>query len=420
MGDDGPEGLSQSRACSRYPPTVTSSADTSVSRTVLALSLAAFGSGLSQRVMDAMLPRLASDFASSLGAVAAVITCFTLGYAGGQLVFGPLGDRYGKLRVITASCLGCALGALACAVAPALGWLVLARAIAGAMAAAILPLAMAWIGDQVPYERRQLVLARFLVGQILGVASGQLLGGLAADHLGRQWPFVGITALFLCAALALWRVQRHLPAERTTQLPGSHPLRHLVREFGAVLARPWPRVVVMLVFAEGAAVFGAIAFFATHLHHELGVSLTAAGAMVMAFGAGGATFSFAARKLVPRLGEVGLARGGGWLMLASISGVGWSSGAPMAVLACFALGIGFYMLHNTLQTNATQMAPERRGSAVSLFALCYFLGQTVGVALAGVGAAHIGTRGVILVAAVTVLGVARLFARLRQEDWGTT
>ena len=385
---------------------------------MLALSLAAFGSGLSQRVMDAMLPRLAGEFSSSLGAVATVITCFTLGYALGQLVFGPLGDRFGKLRVITASCLGCALGALACAAAPALGWLVLARTFAGAMAAAILPLAMAWIGDQVPYERRQLVLARFLVGQISGVACGQLLGGLAADHLGRHWPFVGITVLFLSSALVLWRVQARLPAEGTGGVLDRHPLQHLLQEFGAVLSRPWPRVVVAVVFAEGAAVFGALAFFATHLHHALGVSLTAAGAMVMAFGAGGATFSFAAAKLVPRLGEVGLARGGGWVMLVSIVTVGWSTGATLAVLACFALGMGFYMLHNTLQTNATQMAPERRGSAVSLFALCYFLGQTAGVALAGLGATQIGTRGVIMVSAVLVLVVARLFARLRLENRG--
>lgn len=119
-----------------------------------------------------MLPSLAAEFSKPLGVVAAVVTCFTLGYALGQLVFGPLGDRYGKLRVITASCLACSVGALACALAPTLGWLVGARAFAGAVTAAILPLAMAWIGDVVPYERRQLVLARFLVGQIAGVASG--------------------------------------------------------------------------------------------------------------------------------------------------------------------------------------------------------------------------------------------------------
>lgn len=413
----------------RYAADVTTSpasntangADPVVDRAVLALSLAGFGSGLSQRGMDAMLPSLAAEFSKPLGVVAAVVTCFTLGYALGQLVFGPLGDRYGKLRVITASCLACSVGALACALAPTLGWLVGARAFAGAVTAAILPLAMAWIGDVVPYERRQLVLARFLVGQIAGVASGQLLGGLAADYLGRQLPFLGIAAVFLLSAVALSRAQRRLPAAPPP--PASltvHPVRHLFQEFAAVLAEPWPRVVVLTVFVEGAAVFGALAFFATHLHHTLGVSLTAAGAMVMAFGGGGTAFSFAARKLVPQLGEVGLARGGGWVMLLAIGCVAFAPSAAVVVAACFALGMGFYMLHNTLQTNATQMAPEQRGAAVSLFALCYFGGQTVGVALAGAASSWMGTRGVILVAMGVVFLVSRLFAYAREHKLGLT
>ena len=50
-----------------------------------------------------------------------------------------------------------------------------------------------------------------------------------------------------------------------------------------------------------------------------------------------------------------------------------------AVLGCFCAGLGFYMLHNTLQVQATQMAPEARGTAVTLFACLLFLGQSAGV-----------------------------------------
>jgi MFS family permease len=64
------------------------------------------------------------------------------------------------------------------------------------------------------------------------------------------------------------------------------------------------------------------------------------------------------------------------------------------------------------------MAPQRRGSAVSLFALCYFGGQTVGVALAGAGAAWLGTRGVILAGMAVVFLVARLFAHAREHKFG--
>jgi predicted MFS family arabinose efflux permease len=60
-------------------------------------------------------------------------------------------------------------------------------------------------------------------------------------------------------------------------------------------------------------------------------------------------------------------------------GPAWWGFVP-AIAAC---GTGFYMLHNTLQTNATQMAPHARGLAVSVFAACLFLGQAVGVDLCG-------------------------------------
>jgi predicted MFS family arabinose efflux permease len=45
------------------------------------------------------------------------------------------------------------------------------------------------------------------------------------------------------------------------------------------------------------------------------------------------------------------------------------------------MGLGFYMLHNTLQVQATQMAPAARGTAVSLFACSLFFGQSTGVLL---------------------------------------
>jgi hypothetical protein len=51
------------------------------------------------------------------------------------------------------------------------------------------------------------------------------------------------------------------------------------------------------------------------------------------------------------------------------------------MLACLMTGLGFYMLHNTLQVQATQMAPAARGSAVTLFACSLFFGQSTGVLL---------------------------------------
>ena len=49
------------------------------------------------------------------------------------------------------------------------------------------------------------------------------------------------------------------------------------------------------------------------------------------------------------------------------------------------IGLGFYALHNTLQTNATQMTPQARGTAVAVFSSAIYLGQTAGVPPAALG-----------------------------------
>ena len=64
---------------------------------IIALSGAAFGSGMSMRVMDPMLVQLASDFSITLSTPSQVITVFGLAYGLFQLLFGPLGDRYGNI-----------------------------------------------------------------------------------------------------------------------------------------------------------------------------------------------------------------------------------------------------------------------------------------------------------------------------------
>ncbi|MGC3980368.1 MAG: MFS transporter [Steroidobacteraceae bacterium] len=395
-------------------------ANRQISTAVAALSLAAFGSAISQRVTDPLLPRLAGEFGLTLGTVSWVISCFTLGYTLCQLFFGPVGDRYGKFTVIAWGAVASSLAALLCGLAPGLSLLLLARMVAGGMTAAIIPLAMAWIGDVVPYESRQPVLARFLIGQILGVSAGQLLGGLSADYLGWRTPFFVISILFMSAAIVLFAVRRRLPAHAlaTGDVQG-HPLQHMWREFTLVLQQPWARVVLLATFLEGVVVFGAFAFFAAHLHNTLGVSLTAAGSMVMLFGFGGFLFAAASRQLVQRLGEIGLSYYGAIIMLLSLCSIAWAPGIWLAAPACFAMGLGFYMLHNTLQTNATQMAPQRRGAALAAFAFSYFLGQSSGVALAGSWVERIGTRTIILSAGISVVLVAGWFVRAKRVQLGS-
>ncbi|HVL75249.1 MAG TPA: MFS transporter [Noviherbaspirillum sp.] len=375
------------------------------------LSLAAFGSGISLRVTDPMLPFLAQEFGVALGQAAHVITVFSIAYGLSQLIFGPVGDRYGKYLVVGLASMACALTALLCALAPGYGLLLGARLLAGATAAAIIPLAMAWIGDVVPYQERQPVIARFLIGQVLGLSSGVLLGGLAADIGNWRLPFFFISAVFVVVSVAILSLNRRLPAHaRITHRAEGHALVRMVREFHEVLRLPWARTILLAVLLEGAFLYGAFAFIASHAHVRFGISLTTAGALVMLFGLGGFVFAIASAALVRALGEVRLAIVGGALVALSWAGIGLAPAWGWVTIACFAAGIGFYMMHTTLQINATQMAPERRGAAVSAFASCFFLGQSIGVGTAGLIVEWWGTRAVMLLGAAGVLAVALRFA----------
>ncbi|MEO5696645.1 MAG: MFS transporter [Burkholderiaceae bacterium] len=383
---------------------------------IVALAFAAFASGISLRLTDAQLPLFANEFDVSLGQAASVITAFSIAYGLSQLFFGPLGDRFGKYRVIAGACAACALTASLCGLAQSFQQLVVARLLAGATAAAVIPLSMAWIGDVVPYERRQPVLARFLIGQILGLSTGVFVGGFAADHLSWRAPFFGIGLGFVWISISLFAVNRRLPAHAlSVRRTEGHAMRRVIDEFSKVVAQPWARVVLLTVFLEGAFLYGAFAFIAAHLHQRFGVALATAGSVVMLFGFGGLLFAIASATLVRELGEVGLSRYGGVLLAASLFAIGVAPTWWWALPACFVAGLGFYMFHNTLQMNATQMAPERRGAAVSAFASSFFLGQAVGVALVGAVVGTLGTGMAIAGGAVGVLAVALGFSHLRSR-----
>jgi predicted MFS family arabinose efflux permease len=214
--------------------------------------------------------------------------------------------------------------------------------------------------------------------------------------------------------MVLLSLNQKLPTfARLTRETKGTPVRRVIAEFSHVVRKPWAQVVLLTVFMEGAFLFGSFAFIASHLHRVHGLSLSFAGSLVMLFGFGGLLFATASSVLVKKLGEKGLAFWGGIFIAASLLIIGLSPFWWSAVPACFIAGLGFYMLHNTLQINATQMAPERRGASVAAFASCFYLGQSAGVSAAGILVERVGTAAVISVGAVGVLLLALNFGHLR-------
>ncbi len=340
------------------------------------LGLAGFASMASMRIGDPMLVVLGQEFQVSTGEASGVVSVFAVVYGLMQLFYGPLGERFGKLRVVSLAVTACALFSALTALSVNLPMLLVMRGLMGAAAAGIIPLSMAWVGDQVPYERRQETLAKLMSATVIGMMSGLWFGGFAADTLGWRSAFVLLAAMFALAAVLLWRARQKSPAPAATQPPS---LIASFRLTGQLLGTPRVRLILTVTAAEGALVFGAMAFMPTHLHQQFGLSVVAAGSVMMLYGVGGLLYSQMARRWLAWLGERGLVRTGAALVAVGLLVLAWGSGVWLGMLACLMTGLGFYMLHNTLQVQATQMAPAARGSAVTLFACSLFFGQSTGV-----------------------------------------
>lgn len=348
-------------------------------RSIILLAGAGFASQAMVRVTDSLLPQIAADFSTTVGQASIVVAAYAVSHGSIQLVIGPVGDRFGKYRTVAVMCALAAVLVALCGTVQSLSALAVARFASGAAAGWIIPLSMAYVGDVTPYERRQPILARYLSGQIFGQLFGQAAGGVLGDLFGWRNVFFLLAAMFALATAGLVFELLTNPRTRTAGGPNESS-RGFVADYVAVLSNPWARLVIFAVFIEASTAWGAFAYVGADLHLRFGLSFTAIGLIVGTFGIGGLIYAASVQQLVNLLGQAGLAVFGGVLLsiayLALAIGLTWWV-APLAVTA---IGLGFYALHNTLQTNATQMTPEARGTAVAIFSSAIYLGQTIGVA----------------------------------------
>jgi YNFM family putative membrane transporter len=382
----------------------------SATSAITLLAVVAFASQAMVRVTDSLLPQIAADLHVTVGAASIVVTVYLLAHGSVQLVIGPIGDRFGKYLCLSIAAAISSLMVLACGLAPTLPLLVAARLGSGLATGWIIPFALAFVGDVIPYARRQQVIGRFLSGQILGQLFGQAAGGVLGDYFGWRNVFFILAGLLGTATLGLFYELWRNPITHANSTPSQRG-RGFVADYTAVLRSPWARSLIVFAFLESGAMFGAFTYVGADLHLRFGVSFTLVGLFVGAFAIGGLLYSLSVHQLVNRFGPVGLAGGGGGLLalayvILAFEPVYWI--APGAIVI---IGLGFYMLHNTLQTNATQMTPEARGTAVAIFSSALYLGQTAGVALGGVIFDRFTAVPVFLTAGAVLLALGVWFSR---------
>jgi YNFM family putative membrane transporter len=378
------------------------------------LAAAGFASQAQVRVTDSLLPQIAADFRTTVGVAAMVLTLYALTHGAIQFVAGPVADRFGKYRTVAiASALAAILVAL-CGTAASLPQLAAARLATGAVASWVIPVSMAYIGDVTPHDRLQPILARYASGYILGQLFGQAAGGVLGDWFGWRKVFFALAGMFALAAAGLIVELAVNPKTRAEDRRATSR-RGFVADYKALLSNPLARLIVIVGFIEGALAWGAFAYIGANLHLRFGLSFTLVGLTVACFAIGGLIYSGLVRLLVYRLGQAGLPIVGGFFIagayvVLAIQPAWWP--APIAVTA---IGLGFYMFHNTLQTNATQMTPEARGTAVAIFSSALYFGQTAGVAIGALVIDRLGAEPLFFGTAIAFPALALWFARQLQR-----
>lgn len=379
-------------------------------RAVFLLALASFASTLSLRAADPLLPMLADSFGILPGAASISITSFGIGYGVFQILHGAVGDRIGKFQLMIVLTALSAVGSFACALAPGLPTLLAARFFTGAMTGGIIPLSMAWIGDTVPYEKRQAFIARYMLGNFLGMALGPLTGGYLAEAWGWRMPFHVIGVIYLFITGVFWFEMRANALTRKPEPAGSS-LLDVFRGMWRLLDDYWVRVILFTVMFSGAFLFAPVSFVPLHAQFRFGIGPGESSMILIAYAAGSMAFAFGSGQLVRMLGERGLLLWGSVLLMAGWPVYAMAPNPTVALLPVFLAGLGTFAVHNTIQVHATQMAPHARGSAMALFAASLFIGQSLAVGVWGAIVDRFGTTPIFLTCAFGAASMALVFRR---------
>ena len=168
-------------------------------------------------------PEMADEFATTATGVQLSLTAFMIGAGLGQVVFGPLSDRAGRVRPLLIGTGVYVLASAAAAMAGSIPWLVAARLVQGISGAAGMVLARAIVSDLTTgREAARAFSLLMLVGGVAPVVA-PLAGSLLAGSIGWRgllWVVAGIAAISLLAALCVVR-ETLPPAQRAPRVPGA-------------------------------------------------------------------------------------------------------------------------------------------------------------------------------------------------------
>ena len=344
---------------------------------VVVLGLAGFIVMADNWVVSPLLPSIAKTMGSEVAAAGVLIAAYMLPFGLFQLAFGPIADRFGKLRTVTLTLAVFGVVTAMGGFMASLTGLLAVRAGTGIFAASTMPVSLALIGDVVPMHERQRAIGTFMGISFLGQGLSMAVGGTIAAVAGWRWVFIAYGVVALLVAGVLVRTAQGLPSAPTV----SH--WSFLAPYRQLLGR-WRSLRIYLVaLGEGIAILGLFSYLGALLAHRHGLGPLGVGFSLTAFGIASVIFGRLSGGIAGRVGRVNLI--GLALLLGGASALTLAEVANLAVsvVAIFALGAAFMLAHSSVLTIATELAAQHRGVAMSLVAFAFMGGGALGTTLAG-------------------------------------
>jgi DHA1 family bicyclomycin/chloramphenicol resistance-like MFS transporter len=360
-------------------------------------------------------PEIGRLLGASPATVQLTLSLYLVAYAIGQMIYGPLSDRYGRIPVLRMALAIYCVASLACALAPNIEMLLSARALQALGSSGAIVLARAIVRDLYSGARAGRELS--LMGAIMALApvGAPMVGGVLQSTFGWRSHFVLQIAFGLIAAVLVWR---KLPETLRARAPGPFSLAAILAGYAEIMRNRAVLAYVGMLSLSFAGVFAWISGSSFVLQEIYGLSALAFG---LAFGAASGGYllgATVATRIVIRLGldrtigigTVALALGGlGAVAAVPLGGV--SSIPLVAAMALYAAGMGLTQPQSI--AGAMMPFPERAGTASSLLGVS----QMVCAAIAGVIVGQLlGTSAWPVAIPLALSGCATLLVWLLSRD----
>lgn len=366
---------------------------------ILVLGLMAFLANGDNYAAAPLIINIAQDLNLTISTAAISVTAYMLAFGAFTLLFGPLSDRFGKVKIINIAALGTAIFSMLGAFAFNLPSLIFFRAMNGAFGAGIFPVTMALVGQSYDDKNRHKALGKVMGLMFLGGATATAIGG-ALSFYG-SWRMVyfiyGLGELIL-AVIMLKVLERDKPV-----------VNHLnfVNAYKEPLSNFKFMRIVTTVFLLGFSVFGSFTYSGTLIKEISGYNIFIIGLILSLFGIGTVIGGRIAPKLKMIMGVKFLALAGviGSVSLFTLSATEniWLIG-----IALFGFGAAFISLQSTLISTAQEKLPKMRGTAMSLASFNMFVGGAIGTTLNGTVMKNYGASQIFFNTAFILLAVGIL------------